>query len=86
MSRNEARIRELAYQIWESEGCPQGQATRHWELACILAETVAAHSAAPTAGPRRITRPCPVPLDETHPGKARVSKASPVSTPSEPNA
>jgi hypothetical protein len=35
----ENKIRELAYQIWESEGKPQGRAVRHWELACELAET-----------------------------------------------
>ena len=33
------KVRELAYQIWESEGKPQGEATRHWKLACDLAET-----------------------------------------------
>ncbi|HEJ4228602.1 TPA: DUF2934 domain-containing protein, partial [Pseudomonas aeruginosa] len=26
MSADEKRIREFAYQIWESEGCPDGQA------------------------------------------------------------
>jgi hypothetical protein len=35
----ENKIRELAYQIWESEGKPQGRAVRHWELACELAES-----------------------------------------------
>ncbi|MEN3569398.1 DUF2934 domain-containing protein, partial [Pseudomonas aeruginosa] len=25
MSADEKRIREFAYQIWESEGCPDGQ-------------------------------------------------------------
>lgn len=35
----ETKIRELAYQIWESEGRPQGRAKRHWELACELAES-----------------------------------------------
>ncbi|MFC3607323.1 DUF2934 domain-containing protein [Stutzerimonas tarimensis] len=38
MSVNEQRIRELAYQIWESEGCPHGEDDRHWEMACRLAE------------------------------------------------
>jgi len=36
---HENKIRELAYQIWESEGRPQGRAVRHWELACELAES-----------------------------------------------
>lgn len=35
----ENKIREMAYQIWENEGRPQGRATRHWELACELAES-----------------------------------------------
>lgn len=32
------RIREFAYQIWESEGKPDGQAERHWDMARQLAE------------------------------------------------
>ncbi|RYY76459.1 MAG: DUF2934 domain-containing protein [Gammaproteobacteria bacterium] len=35
----ENKIRELAYQIWESEGKPHGRAKTHWELACELAES-----------------------------------------------
>jgi Protein of unknown function (DUF2934) len=27
------RIRQRAYEIWESEGRPDGQATKHWEQA-----------------------------------------------------
>lgn len=38
MNLDEQRVRELAYQIWESEGCPEGQAQRHWEMALSLAE------------------------------------------------
>lgn len=38
MTSNEYRIRELAYQIWQSEGCPEGQQERHWHMACKLAE------------------------------------------------
>ena len=30
---DEERIRELAYQIWESEGRPEGQTEKHWEMA-----------------------------------------------------
>ncbi|MCP1445760.1 hypothetical protein J3D54_004892 [Pseudomonas sp. GGS8] len=41
MSTDEKRIREFAYQIWESEGKPEGQETRHWEMACKLAEAEA---------------------------------------------
>lgn len=38
MKIDEARIRELAHQIWESEGRPEGQAERHWRMARSLAE------------------------------------------------
>jgi hypothetical protein len=34
---HEQRIREFAYQIWESEGKPQGHSGRHWEIAFKLA-------------------------------------------------
>ena len=37
MNQNENRIRELAYQIWESEGKPHGQSARHWDIASRLA-------------------------------------------------
>lgn len=38
MNPDEQRIRELAYQIWESEGRPEGGAQRHWQMARKLAE------------------------------------------------
>ncbi|WLG53315.1 DUF2934 domain-containing protein [Pseudomonas sp. FP1742] len=41
MSTDEKRIREFAYQIWESEGKPEGQEERHWKMACKLAEAEA---------------------------------------------
>ena len=31
-----ARIRELAYFLWLEEGCPDGQAERHWQAAEAL--------------------------------------------------
>ena len=51
----EQRIRELAHHIWESEGCPPGQALRHWAMAERLyaateAQPVAATEPAPSAG------------------------------------
>ncbi|NIF18466.1 DUF2934 domain-containing protein [Pantoea sp. Cy-639] len=50
MSVDEKRIREFAYQIWESEGKPAGQEERHWDMARKLAE---AESLAPKATPRK---------------------------------
>ncbi|RON09714.1 hypothetical protein BK659_07235 [Pseudomonas brassicacearum] len=41
MSTDDKRVREFAYQIWESEGKPEGQEARHWEMACKLAEAEA---------------------------------------------
>ena len=41
MSTDDKRIREFAYQIWESEGKPEGQEARHWEMAIKLAESEA---------------------------------------------
>ena len=39
MNINEQRVREFAYQIWESEGRPIGHSDRHWEMANKLAES-----------------------------------------------
>ncbi len=52
MSADEKRIREFAYQIWESEGKPVGQEERHWEMARKLAEAEA-EALAPKATPRK---------------------------------
>lgn len=41
MSTEDKRIREFAYQIWESEGRPDGQEARHWEMAQKLAQAEA---------------------------------------------
>jgi len=38
MNINEQRVREFAYQIWESEGRPFGHSDRHWEMASKLVE------------------------------------------------
>lgn len=49
----EQQIRELAYQIWESEGKPHGQDARHWDIACKLAaESLAPAPAAIAKKPR----------------------------------
>jgi Protein of unknown function (DUF2934) len=36
MTDRDDRIRELAYFLWLEEGCPEGQAERHWQAAEIL--------------------------------------------------
>jgi hypothetical protein len=65
MSTNDKRIREFAYQIWESEGKPEGQDARHWEMARKLAE---AEALAPSKSPKA--------ADSKAAAKAPVSKAN----------
>lgn len=38
MASSEKDIRDLAHQLWESEGRPEGQAEKHWKLAIRLIE------------------------------------------------
>lgn len=60
--RLEQRTRELAYQIWETEGCPDGQRDRHWEMARKLAEIETRDEPQPNARARRITKPSAAPV------------------------
>lgn len=90
MAVDEERIRELAYQIWQSEGCPSGQHDRHWEMARKLAAsggtgtgtvTQPVASEAPPAGgmPARTrrTRSVPKPVESPAPAeKAAKPKAA----------
>jgi hypothetical protein len=39
MSSNEEAIRNIAHQIWEAEGKPDGQAKKHWDQAVERAST-----------------------------------------------
>ena len=32
------RVREIAYRLWQEEGCPEGEALRHWFAAKTLFE------------------------------------------------
>ncbi len=36
----EDRKRLIAYQIWESEGRPEGKAEEHWERACLVVMSI----------------------------------------------
>ncbi|NWL76490.1 hypothetical protein DM872_06455 [Pseudomonas taiwanensis] len=85
MSDEEARIRELAYQIWESEGCPEGQSTRHWQLACVLAEIAHTPTPAEVVRTRRVTKPEPVePAKAPAPSKPSAPKSITSNPPTEP--
>lgn len=58
MTKQEQRIRELAYGIWVSEGRPHGEDTRHWEMARKLAEAENDTSdTKPARTPRAVTKP-----------------------------
>jgi len=52
MSVDEEAVRQLAQLIWETEGRPEGQQSRHWEMATKLAESAAM---APDRVPHRHT-------------------------------
>jgi LmbE family N-acetylglucosaminyl deacetylase len=41
MNIDQDTIRQLAEAIWETEGKPEGQQERHWEMATKLAESAA---------------------------------------------
>ena len=71
MSTDDKRIREFAYQIWESEGKPEGQEARHWEMACKLAEAEA-------LAPKKTAKPAAskTPVSKTANGKAGESKVA----------
>lgn len=73
MNQQEQHIRELAYDIWQSEGCPDGQEARHWEMARKLVEAQGGAST-PTAKPAGRTRKTATkPVDATPAGKSAKS-------------
>ncbi len=80
MSSDEQRIRDFAYQIWQSEGCPHGEDERHWEMARKLVE---AEKGAPQAKPAsRPRKPATKPTDATPKSKATsAAKAAPAAKP-----
>jgi uncharacterized low-complexity protein len=81
MSTDEKRIREFAYQIWESEGKPEGQEARHWEMASKLAE---AEALAPKKPAKAATSKTPV--SKTANGKAGDAKVAAPKTKAKPAA
>jgi uncharacterized low-complexity protein len=81
MSTDDKRIREFAYQIWESEGKPDGQEARHWEMACKLAEAEALAPKKPAKAAASKT-----PVSKTANGKAGESKVAAPKTKAKPAA
>ncbi len=92
MNTHEQRIREFAYQIWESEGKPHGHTERHWNMACKLAQT---HAASEQQEVANSTEPAPsvepiTPISPTQPAQP-VPTSDPIQPtdpvqPSQPNA
>ncbi|MCP3751985.1 DUF2934 domain-containing protein [Pseudomonas sp. SBB6] len=74
MSVEEKRIREFAYQIWESEGRPEGQEQRHWDMARKLAE---AEALAPKVTPRKPAKAPPASTSKAKPAGATAAPKKP---------
>ncbi len=72
MNADDQRIRELAYEIWQSEGCPVGEEARHWEMARKLAE---AENSSPAAKPARTRKTATKPTDATPAAAAKPAAA-----------
>lgn len=54
---NEHEIRELAYYLWVSEGKPNGQSEKHWQLATkMVTEQKYGRAASTSATDRSITK------------------------------
>uniref|UniRef100_UPI00390647E5 DUF2934 domain-containing protein n=1 Tax=Pseudomonas sp. KCJK9016 TaxID=3344556 RepID=UPI00390647E5 len=74
MSTDDKRIREFAYQIWESEGKPEGQEERHWEMARKLAE---AEALAPKKSPKAAGSKTAGKTTTTKPAASKATAAKP---------
>lgn len=78
MSTEDKRIRELAHQIWESEGKPHGEDARHWEMARKLAEAEALTPSKPKAAAKPKPKPsAPKPPAKAKPSAPAASKPAP---------
>jgi len=84
MSVEEKRIREFAYQIWESEGKPEGQEERHWDMARKLAEAEALAPKSTTARKPRAASAKPKAEPVTPLGKTATPKSAPAKKPRAP--
>ncbi|HDZ56082.1 MAG TPA: DUF2934 domain-containing protein [Pseudomonas xinjiangensis] len=91
MSVDEKRIHEFAYQIWLSEGQPEGQEARHWEMARKLAEAENQEAARPATRTRKVTKPKAAPpvepaSEKPAPKKPRAPRAVAPKAPKAPKA
>ncbi|BBP76604.1 MULTISPECIES: DUF2934 domain-containing protein [Pseudomonas] len=82
MSTDEKRIREFAYQIWQSEGQPDGQEARHWEMARKLAEAEALAPSKPATAKAKPKAATPTAKSVAKPAvKAAAKPATPAAEP-----
>jgi hypothetical protein len=81
MNKDEQRIREFAYDIWVSEGRPEGQGDRHWEMARKLVE---AESETSTAKPASRTRKTATKPTDATPATKPAKVAKPAKDAKEP--
>ena len=85
MSVEEKRVQEFAYQIWESEGRPEGQEARHWEMARKLAAAETENASAPAKRTRNVTKPEAAPATAAEqPAAAKKARAPRATTTKEP--
>jgi hypothetical protein len=68
----EDRIRTLAYQMWEDEGRPEGQAETHWEKACLV--VMDADAGANAGSPEWLNRKEPL-VAKPHPAQPTPTQA-----------
>lgn len=61
MNVDEEAVRQLAQMIWETEGKPDGQQARHWEMATRLAESAAMAPTRTAHRPKKAETLFPVP-------------------------
>lgn len=83
MTATEQRIRELAYQIWQSEGCPHGEEGRHWEMACKLAHAEENGASIKPTGRTRKTTTKPTDATPSESKATRTRSAAAKTGPSE---
>ncbi|MBJ9974016.1 DUF2934 domain-containing protein [Pseudomonas sp. S75] len=69
---DEKHIREFAYQLWESEGKPEGRDQEHWEKAVKLAK---AKSQTPDAKPKKAPAKAKAPADAKGAAKPKAPAA-----------
>jgi hypothetical protein len=66
MNDREEKIRQRAYEIWQREGCPEGRAEEHWQMArteIAMAEDQATATRPVPRTRRRSTRPEAEPIE-----------------------